>query len=646
MDSICRPRSSSSGHSSATVSSTNSPGHVPRKLSKSSMTSITVSTPIFIPNKVPPPNGMLMQASRDKNGFFVSAKKPVQNENETGEMDNGDAALKGSGLEDSYERENSGEGKKSKEFVPRESSLKRIQVIKGNTSVKSKQKIGFDLPPSPQKGMKRAVPLSTKQGVSLFQSNMKRSFRYRKITLRPEKPLFGDEENSDSEDERDSYYTDSTSCVPGPSCIPGPASPSSVTSSTSVSGPSGVPGPTSPSSVTSPTRISGASQTSLIKNRAITQRDLTKIDNNQPAGGVNYRDNHPSAVGGQNYFTGGSSGHPLANTYSKVIVTGPRRVSTSTFFPPGKRLTRLRSNSESMMYENRDTPSDDVALTNPSVKALSQDDSAFILPPPIFGDDDSDCLLSPSADVFDLIPGRPPSDGFMFGGSQNSLDNIVVDPPEMFVTESTDTTESVEVKSKRKLSRTRRVKKPSKSFDKTLTEVCDDDNNPGSSDSNTGIKDNSKSDVVPDRGSTESSDTGYISSSTSPGYHDDSGNKTKGEKTTEYKLECQEGGESTNSSGCSTPRPDSSSFSNGTRNRAVLKSNSSLMSWNSVSSDTSARFYVPLVFHSTRVEGAGVHQDPNKFSIQVCLVENSEELIKVRVIINVIVEYIWEGDNT
>ena len=60
-----------------------------------------------------------------------------------------------------------------------------------------------------------------------------------------------------------------------------------------------------------------------------------------------------------------------------------------------------------------------------------------------------------------------------------------------------------------------------------------------------------------------------------------------------------------------------------------MRSIPSLNSLNSVSSDT-ARFYIPLVFHSPKVEGAGVNQDPNQFSVQVCLVENSDELIKVQ----------------
>ena len=172
-----------------------------------------------------------------------------------------------------------------------------------------------------------------------------------------------------------------------------------------------------------------------------------------------------------------------------------------------------------------------------------------------------------SPEVFEL-PAGPPSDSFLYSSinSLNSLDNVLVDPPAMF--ESSDKRESKDLHSEQR---------------------SDDQN--------------SSSSLATDRNSTESNDTGYTSSA-SPGYHE----RHKLSVTDEFEEDSL---------------PELPEIRNASQ-QASQAEQSQTSTLSNVSSDN-VRQYVPLVFYSPR---AG--KDASVFAVQVCLVENSDELIKVR----------------
>ena len=103
-----------------------------------------------------------------------------------------------------------------------------------------------------------------------------------------------------------------------------------------------------------------------------------------------------------------------------------------------------------------------------------------------------------------------------------------------------------------------------------------------------------------DRNSTESNDTGYTSSA-SPGYHD----RHKLSVTDEFDEDCE--------------LPEIRD----TFQQASQTEQSQTSTLSSASTDN-IRQYVPLVFFCPRVG-----KDASLFAVQVCLVENSDELVKV-----------------
>ena len=547
-----------------------------------------------------------MQASRDKDGFFVNHKRKDYRmflEKHTEESSSSEQSKS-----DSLERE----------FVAKEGNLKRHHVVKGQAAKSQHPKAipkyrdiveaGISSPEEergrvlggggqrstdergqrlgdrgPEERGQRLVPPSHQQGAAIFHSNLKRSFRYRKIALRKEfeSPLFASKENSDSEDECDENLSSS---VPGPS-----------------------------ENMQSLNRHAVNSNLTTIPDEVeISNTDLTTPG---PHIDTVVQRRHGSAAANHHTTSVMSyAGYSPGNSYSKVTVAGPRRNSSSTV--PGKRpLVYVRSNSLDLKKKLS------AEGHSPATTPHSVDDSAIVLPPPMFAGENR----ASGIDSIDL-PARPPSDGLLLYGSCNSLDQIVVDPPDMFSSKPQEPSPTdVSPKSKRKLSRTRKYgNNSSVSAKEKVGESTDNPRERKGSSSGTELEptipkqsgsDFAPNKVVPDRDSTESSDTGYTSSSASPGY-------AEGGQKHHTKLKYPADGADT------TERKGGRNLQTAKPHLTPLNSIPSLNSLNSISSDTS-RFYVPLVFHSPRVEGAGVSQDPTMFSIQVCLVENSDELIKV-----------------
>ena len=144
-----------------------------------------------------------------------------------------------------------------------------------------------------------------------------------------------------------------------------------------------------------------------------------------------------------------------------------------------------------------------------------------------------------------------------------------------------------------------------------------------------------------DRNSTESNDTGYTSGhGASPGCVIED----KSTKVQEFKLKFKDEHEMTTVRPPTPPSELSSRFRSGKSKPLTLgtsdKQQSLQLSQSSIASTSSdyIRFYVPLIFYKpvVKTERAGLmnRSSPiaggsNLFSIQVCLVEDSEELIKV-----------------
>ena len=516
------------------------------------------ATPIKIPNKVPPPSGILMHASRDKNGFFIHAakKSPEKKLNFEENMKN-----------DSQDEEEEGRRRskqnQKKEFIIKEGSLKRSAVVKGSSS-ETKRAVKFTRGrhvAASDKKTQSSNSLSPNHGATMFHSNLKRSFRYRKITMRAEKPLFADQADSDSEDD------------------------SSEKESPSHSG----------------SRVPGPSESSPPGNKTLLNADLSDQEVNDSEDistgtSVVQRRLNLSHTATTSSTLNSYIGHSPANSYSKVTVVGNRRSSSSSTHKK-RPLVIARSNSLSATYPYKEIP---VADTSP-VESLSQENEAVILPPPnmFAGNEPYSATIGGDDITISHLPARPSSSSFIYC-SQNSLDNVLVSPPELF----------------------RKIESPE---DSTQSEHGDEDV-PKQHKVRSDSKASSSSVVVKDRDSTESSDTGYTSS-TSPGYqeHNNTNGMISNRKEEEAKKECNKLSElrediSPNGSGSSTPK--SNLVHNG-HSRSVH-------SLTSISSDIS-RFYIPLVFYSSKTEGSGVDQDPNHFTIQVCLVENSDELLKASI---------------
>ena len=642
------------------------------------------SFPVKIPSKVPPPSGILVQASRDKNGFFVNQKRkdykafqdgtpevilsPSDDDRDRGRLrgKREEREREGSRERETGDRDREGSPTvNGKQFVEKENTLRRGPISRGQ---------GFKPSPLAKTANKGDDCSSTKSTGSqpvpnqgtMFHSNLKHSFRYRKISLRKEfeRPLYvhkENAENSDSDDEGDIENGGGYSSVPGPS-----------ESTFAVS--------------TNLTKQVSSTSTNLTLIPADVEISMTDLTNpgphiNDDTVVVQRRANH-AFNSSSNATSMGSSltGYSSGNSYSKVTVTGPRRNSSS--LTSKKPLLRVRSNSQPALDKNSlddgDEEEENDGLSLVESRRLSG--SMIILPPPMFTNDGDDAVdaqnqFSGREDMLDLPVCHP-----MGYDSPNSLDNILVDPPDMFSStgsrgqeppstggqESSSTGEqepsstreqessstggqdltstggqvtheASKKSSKRKLSRTKKVNsllnkknygKPPhvevKSDSDSHTEVKSD------SDSSTGgeklVPKNKEeqsgsvpataraSNVGPDRDSTESGDTGYTS--TSPGYSSEQA-KQKSKLIMNFHQEEDE----------EEMARDVFSLKDSTKFDSVLPL-TPIGSRVSVSSETS-RCYVPLVFHSPKVEGTGVNHDPNQFSVQVCLVENSEELIKV-----------------
>ena len=143
-----------------------------------------------------------------------------------------------------------------------------------------------------------------------------------------------------------------------------------------------------------------------------------------------------------------------------------------------------------------------------------------------------------------------------------------------------------------------------------------------------------------DRNCTESNDTGYTSGA-SPSYVTETKDTTKNLGMQEFKLEFKEESEAisdippvnTPQSGYLT-RDHKGKFGSFDKQLSVQLSQTSITS---TSSDY-VRFYVPLIFYKPggRMERVRVVSSSsptaggsNMFSLQVCLVEDSEDLMKV-----------------
>lgn len=623
------PSSISSGHSS--LSSTSSPVRTLSGLGsprhQATPPSSTSSVPIVLPSKVPPPPGVIIQASRDKDGFFVNQKKK-----------NFKRYLDGTGngpvLSSSPEE---AERKLPNEFVPKEGGLTRNPAVKGTVQnprlprTRRKFQGGVaNLIAASKKGQKPPPAASSSSaatlGIANFHSNMKQSFRYRKIALRKEyeQPLYaGGDETDDSGDESDaipSYC--GRSSVPRPLDFPLRVVEFPQEEETLMQSDSDDAGSTG-GGMQSHTP---SSSDLVVKRRA----NLSNSSSMMPS---------PSSSTAAGLGLGLGPSSSLTNSYSKVTIAGPRLSSPSA---PGKRpVLFLRSGSQTgIRAEDRTSGLDDLSPAAAAPRSLES--SLILQPPQIFGSDDvgggGDSYEDsyddpPELDLLEL-PARPPSDGTMYS-SCNSLDDILVEPPEMFNINM----EGFKRSTKRKLSRTKKVNAPAKLPSGSGTsETVHSGTSIGSggenhSGSKTGIENNgysipkqgqsegaaSNSNVVPDRDSTESSDTGYTSSSASPGY-------AEAGKDQSAKVNFQDGSRQKQRR---PPVLESNLVPLNPEPKATIKRVPSLTSLVSVSSEV-ARCYIPLVFHSAKAEGAGVNHDPNLFCIQVCLVENSDELIKVR----------------
>ena len=155
----------------------------------------------LVSTRIPPPANILAPAARTKDGFFI-----VDNRN-SGHSETGESQDSKS---EAAADKSKGKHGKHREFVEREGALQRFKPGKNAIKVpKSKPTNEKKAERNPQ-GLSnkflamRSTPMNDLSNASTFDSNMKRSFRYRMITLRPEKPIFVDNgENSDSEDERE-----------------------------------------------------------------------------------------------------------------------------------------------------------------------------------------------------------------------------------------------------------------------------------------------------------------------------------------------------------------------------------------------------------------------------------------------------------
>lgn len=226
---------SRSSQSSQATSTTTESSQFDRPSSLSSQQSFTVSpnhasasqghmiTPAMLSSRVPPPASIIAPAKRNEDGFFVNQKKPKGDGVE--QVDHASKQEEGNGGNVSFRSKV--KDTKRREFVIKDGALQRSRP--GRNVVRSPRR---KLPNDRRMGQNSPSPKHEATGHNNhlttgndFQSNMKRSFRYRMITLQAEKPIFVDKikENSDSEDEDEEgqgvskgRYELPATLVPGP----------------------------------------------------------------------------------------------------------------------------------------------------------------------------------------------------------------------------------------------------------------------------------------------------------------------------------------------------------------------------------------------------------------------------------------------
>lgn len=411
---------------------------------------------VIIPNSIPPPKDFLLKkASRNKDGFFIDTSKPSDlHDSHTG-----------SELS-SAEDDKVAQDEVSVAFTAKEGRLKRTPGIK-KPSPKTDKKVVIM-----QDDTIHSVP--RREGTSnsnfSYNDNMKRSFRYKKIDLRPpEKPLYGaDDVVTDSEDE---YDSENETKGASKSCVPGPQSGQSqyamgtldVSTDSILDESSDSINESKSEDENLPPR--SASFTSPITRGNVLNR--FKFLRQHQAGGNSTHKN--VAIGHQHQPQGR---HSLANTYSRVTVLGSKEESSESLdnFQVPERVprARIRSNSQPTIALFRRNPSlmEDAEaerreeIRNTSMEAIRMRwdvDDVHSTSLPL----DTD-LISPSD-----LPARPSSEVFT-ELSQNSIDDLVIPPPDTFGAEAepeiisahSETTFKLESpRAKPKLSRTQNVSK-------------------------------------------------------------------------------------------------------------------------------------------------------------------------------------------
>ena len=384
--------------------------------------------------------------------------------------------------------------------------------------------------------------------------------------------------------------------------------------------------------------------------------------------------------------------HSLANTYSRVTVLGSKEDSVGATLsqdfsvPKHKPCQRQRSNSQPAIAlfrrnlsnterDKENTITDHQSAALRAIKNSWNLDNELSTSLPLETD-----VISPSN-----LPARPSSEMFNDIASQNSMEDLVIPPPAVFQAGEEDLAEDLHSENttfqldspctKAKLSRTQNVSN-TKLFVEEPSDSREDGveaNKKGGVASEEGgavstlssdhhqQKDH-RSETEVNRNSTDSNDTGYTS--TSPGYQSVAHAQVqrKNLRSHDQILEVEVQGASKPSQiqqakipvkdlyggfseccrddfsagispeGRSTPVMDArhDELRVGGAGGGALRSYSSSHSLASTCSDMS-RMYVPLVFHSPRPLGnVGVsRRDPNLFCIQVCLIENSEDLVRV-----------------
>ena len=615
---------------------------------------------------VPPPKEIaLRKAARNKDGFFMNVSTSDNQDSQTG------SEL--SSTEDEQVASNGHE-----EFTAKEGRLKRLPAVKKSSPKSNERRWGL------QNSIDMTVVPQDLPGSKFsYNNNMTRSFRYKKINLRaPEKPLYADSNISESEDECDS---ESDCKSPSFSCVPGPLAGGQHTSTPNDSTDSIIDDESFDGNLTEEgsqldfgTRSedgsyflassSSSSSSSSPSHHKILSR--LKFLRRQPSG-------HSSAnnkiVDQQPHGR-----HSLANTYSRVTMLGTKEVESSGpsqdfAIPERTGRPRMRSNSQPVIALLRrkaslmeDTEAEEREENgNPWTEAAKKRLNITDLLSSSMTLDTG--LLSPVD-----LPARPSSEVFA-EFSQNSMDDLVIPPPPTFCAgedqESGDFSSGTTFQldspsSKPKLTRTQDVTKTillSEDASGSKSNNGDSvDQKPVPSVANNSVPDVEQKrslNFIPESGinrnSTDSNDTGYTS--TSPGYQNTITPQQQNQKTSVQNQETQHQNkllqqqkkqllphhyepvtdyrENFNAGispeGRSTPIAQEDQRVVAAAAGVGLKSYSSTHSLSSNCSDVS-RLYVPLVFHSKKVPGAVAH-DPHMFCVQVCLVENSEELIRVSV---------------